>query len=73
MPRERTVRLHLDGTGLPTGRPELSTLIDRVGALAFRAAALTTTQEHREVLRTLLERLDTLGLGNDGASTRGAR
>ncbi|MEH0432801.1 DNA-binding protein [Streptomyces stelliscabiei] len=70
VPRERTVRLHLDGTGLPTGRPELSTLIDRVGALAFRAAALTTTQEHREVLRTLLERLDTLGLGNDGASTR---
>ncbi|MFF6783308.1 DNA-binding protein [Streptomyces sp. NPDC012510] len=70
VPEEPTARLHLDGTGLPTGFPALPTLIDRVGALAFRAAAGTTTAEHREVLRTLLERLDTLGLAGDAASAR---
>ncbi|UUU36065.1 DNA-binding protein [Streptomyces sp. CA-210063] len=70
VPDEPAVRLHLDGPALPTGAPELRTLIDRATALAFRAAAGTTTEEHREALRALLERFDALGLGDSTTSER---
>ncbi|MFF0201480.1 DNA-binding protein [Streptomyces sp. NPDC005017] len=62
VPAERTVQLHLDGPALPSGQPDLATLLDRVTALAFRAAAGTTTEEQREVLSLLLGRFDALGL-----------
>ncbi|MFJ5774282.1 DNA-binding protein [Streptomyces sp. NPDC093094] len=62
VPAERTAQLHLDGPALPCGQPDLETLLTRVTALAFRAAAGTTTEEHREVLSTLLAGLDALGL-----------
>ncbi|GAB7102471.1 DNA-binding protein [Streptomyces phaeofaciens JCM 4814] len=68
VPEERTVSLHLDGPELPTGQPDLETLLDRLPALAFRAAAGTTTEEHREVLRTLLTGFGTLGLAGSGAA-----
>jgi hypothetical protein len=55
-------RLHLDGHRLPVGQPGLETLLDRVTALAFRAAARTTPDDHREALRALLAEFDTLGL-----------
>ncbi|MES5820639.1 DNA-binding protein [Streptomyces sp. RG80] len=55
-------RLHLDGHRLPTGQPELDTLPERASALAYRAAVATTTEEHRETLRTLLAAFDRLGL-----------
>ncbi|MET9730495.1 DNA-binding protein [Streptomyces sp. NPDC006458] len=67
VPAERTAPLHLDGPGLPSGQPDLETLLDRVTALAFRAAAATTTEEHREVLRTLLAGFDALGLLTDAS------
>ncbi|MEU4083201.1 DNA-binding protein [Streptomyces aureus] len=54
--------LHLDGRKVPVGRPGLETVLDRVPALAFRTAAATTTDEHREVLRALLTEIDALGL-----------
>lgn len=70
VPEGPTGRLHLDGPALPTGEPELTTLIDRATALAFRAAAGTTAEEHREALRTLLGRLVELGLAGGTTSTR---
>ncbi|MDH6219742.1 DNA-binding protein [Streptomyces pseudovenezuelae] len=63
-------RLHLDGTELPSGQPELHTLLDRTAALAFRAAAGTTADEHREALRQLLAGFDRLGLGQGGTTGR---
>ncbi|GHE50722.1 DNA-binding protein [Streptomyces capitiformicae] len=63
VPEERTARLHLDGPGLHSGQPEMETLVDRVRALSFRAAAGTTSGKHREALRTLLGEFDALGLG----------
>ncbi|WP_406119984.1 DNA-binding protein [Streptomyces sp. NBC_00989] len=55
-------RLHLDGPELPTGQPELRTLLGRATALAHRAAAGTTADGHREALRQLLAGFDALGL-----------
>ncbi|MFE7842567.1 DNA-binding protein [Streptomyces sp. NPDC057474] len=69
-PEGPTVRLHLDGPGLPTGHPELGSLTDRAAAIAFRAAAGTTAEEHREALRVLLDRFDALGLGVGTSSER---
>ncbi|MFF6973785.1 MULTISPECIES: hypothetical protein [Streptomyces] len=63
-------RLHLDGQEVPTGQPELLPLIARMPALAFRAAAGTTTEEHREALRHLLAGFDRLGMGGAGESGR---
>ncbi|MBK3566239.1 DNA-binding protein [Streptomyces sp. MBT62] len=63
-------RLHLDGPELPIGQPELRTLLGRVTALAHRAAACTTTDEHREALRQLLAGFEQLGLGQSGAAGR---
>ncbi|WP_345620916.1 DNA-binding protein [Streptomyces ziwulingensis] len=70
VPAERTVRLHLDGPALPAGEPDLLTLLGRTTALAYRAAAGTTAEEHREVLRALLTECDTLGLGAAAGSGR---
>ncbi|MEV7288741.1 DNA-binding protein [Streptomyces sp. NPDC093252] len=56
-------RLHLDGPEVPAGQPGLRSLIVRASALAFRAAAGITTEEHREALRQLLAGFDRLGLG----------
>ncbi|MEI5520117.1 DNA-binding protein [Streptomyces brasiliscabiei] len=70
VPEERTVRLHLDGPELPAGNLELVSLADRAPAIAFRAAAGTTAEEHREALRTLLDRFRTLGLGVGALSGR---
>ncbi|MFJ6656783.1 DNA-binding protein [Streptomyces sp. NPDC091377] len=63
-------RLHLDGPELPAGQLELGTLIARVSAVAYRAAAGTTTDEHREALRALLAGLDRLGMGGSAESGR---
>ncbi|MFE9604330.1 DNA-binding protein [Streptomyces hokutonensis] len=56
-------RLHLDGPELPVGQPELHTLLGRATALAFRAAAGTTTDGHREAIQQLLAVFEQLGLG----------
>lgn len=63
LPDRPDVRLHLDGHPLTVGQPDLESLLDRTAALAYRAASGTTTEEHREVLRTLLAEFDRLGLG----------
>ncbi|QDY81428.1 DNA-binding protein [Streptomyces qinzhouensis] len=63
-------RLHLDGPEVPTGQPELLPLIARMSALAYRAAAGTTTDEHREALRRLLAEFDRLGMGGSPESGR---
>lgn len=60
VPAERTASLHLDGAELPSGRLTLETVFACGAALAFRAAAGTTSEDDRAVLRTLLERLDAL-------------
>ncbi|WP_333767473.1 DNA-binding protein [Streptomyces sp. IBSBF 2435] len=58
----QTARLHLDGRQLPFGRPGLGALIDRAAAMAFRAAAGTTAEDHRTALCALLAEFDALGL-----------
>ncbi|MFD7549390.1 DNA-binding protein [Streptomyces sp. NPDC059816] len=63
-------RLHLSGPELPVGRPELSTVIARMSTVAYRAAAGTTTDEHREALRLLLAGFDRLGMGGSAESDR---
>ncbi|MDN3027308.1 DNA-binding protein [Streptomyces sp. S.PB5] len=62
LPGRPDARLHLDGHPLPVGQPDLQSLLERTTALAYRAASGTTTEEHREVLRTLLAEFDRLGL-----------
>lgn len=62
LPDRPDARLHLDGHPLPTGQPDLETVLDRATALAYRAASGTTSEEHRDVLRTLLAEFDRLGL-----------
>lgn len=63
-------RLHLDGRELPTGYLNVQTLVDRAAALAFRAAAGMTAEEHREALLALLGRFDALGLSGGAGSER---
>ncbi|WP_191971565.1 DNA-binding protein [Streptomyces luteolifulvus] len=70
VPEGPAVRLHLEGPGLPSGQPELEALVDRATALAYRAAAGTTSEEHREALRALLAGFDALGLGASAAPER---
>ncbi|MFE9880353.1 DNA-binding protein [Streptomyces sp. NPDC005784] len=57
-----TARLHVDGRRFPAGQPSLENLLDRVASLAFRAAARTTSDDHREALHALLAEFDVLGL-----------
>ncbi|TQJ85411.1 DNA-binding protein [Streptomyces sp. SLBN-31] len=68
LPDLTDVRLHLDGHPLPSGQPDLETLLERATALAYRAASCTTAEEHREVLRTLLAEFDRLGLTPDDST-----
>ncbi|MGW3651225.1 DNA-binding protein [Streptomyces sp. NPDC000878] len=56
------VRLHFDGPEVPWARLDWDSLPDLPVAAAFRAAAATTRQEHREALGELLRELDTQGL-----------
>ncbi|MET7981874.1 DNA-binding protein [Streptomyces sp. NPDC005281] len=57
-----TALLHLDGRRVPVGQPSLETLLDRVPALAYRTAAHTTPDDHREALHALLAEFDALDL-----------
>ncbi|GAB2934908.1 DNA-binding protein [Micromonospora polyrhachis] len=59
---EPAVRLHLDGPSLPDALDWWS-LLGGVAAVAYRAVAAVTPDEHRETLRALLTELDQLGLG----------
>ncbi|WP_328980442.1 DNA-binding protein [Streptomyces canus] len=68
LPALPDVRLHLDGHPLPSGQPDLETLLERATALAYRAASGITAEEHREVLRALLAEFDRLGLAPDGST-----
>ncbi|MGC5333469.1 hypothetical protein [Micromonospora sp. DT62] len=55
------VRLHLDGPSLPSTLDWWS-LLGGVAAVAYRAVAAVTPDEHRETLRALLAELDGLDL-----------
>ncbi|MFF7135489.1 DNA-binding protein [Streptomyces sp. NPDC008196] len=68
LPDLADVRLHLDGHPLPSGQPDLATLLETTTALAYRAACATTGQEDREVLCTLLAEFDRLGLTPDDST-----
>lgn len=68
LPDLADVRLHLDGHSLPSGQPDLATLLETTTALAYRAACATTGQEDREVLCTLLAEFDRLGLTPDDSA-----
>ncbi|MEV0609550.1 hypothetical protein AB0I61_24595 [Polymorphospora rubra] len=59
---EPVVRLHLDGPSLPNGL-DWWPLLGGVAAVAYRAVAAATPDEHRETLRALLTELDRLDLG----------
>jgi hypothetical protein len=63
------VRLHLDGPTLPAAH-DWTPLLGGLAAVAYRAVAAVTPDEHRETLRALLTELDRLGLG---AATEPAR
>ncbi|MFD3522911.1 DNA-binding protein [Streptomyces sp. NPDC058653] len=56
------VRLHLDGSPLPSDDTEWDELLGSTPALAFRAASVTTAPEHRAALGELLAELDTIGM-----------
>ncbi|MEU4381333.1 DNA-binding protein [Micromonospora echinofusca] len=58
---EPAVRLHLDGPSLPSTLNWWS-LLDGVAAVAYRAVAAVTPDEHRETLAALLTELDGLDL-----------
>ncbi|MFF0016311.1 DNA-binding protein [Streptomyces sp. NPDC005374] len=68
LPALPDARLHLDAHPLPSGQPDLETLLERVTALAYRTASGTTAEEHREVLRALLAEFDRLGLTPDDST-----
>ncbi|WP_200307043.1 DNA-binding protein [Streptomyces adelaidensis] len=70
VPDGPTARLHLDGRELPVGQPDMGTLLDRAMAVAFRAAAGTTSEEHRDALSALLTEFDALGLSSADGSAR---
>ncbi|MEV6016974.1 DNA-binding protein [Streptomyces sp. NPDC051997] len=56
--------LHFDGRRVPVGQLGLEALLAGVPALALRAAACTTSDEHRSALRMLLAEFDTLRLAS---------
>ncbi|MEV0806360.1 hypothetical protein [Micromonospora sp. NPDC050200] len=58
---EPAVRLHLDGPSLPNAL-DWWPLLGGVAAVAYRAVAAVTPDEHRETLRALLTELDRLDL-----------
>ncbi|MFJ8582324.1 hypothetical protein [Micromonospora sp. NPDC093277] len=59
---EPAVRLHLDGPSLPNAM-DWWRLLGGVAAVAYRAVAAVTPDEHRDTLRALLTELDRLDLG----------
>ncbi|GIG90529.1 DNA-binding protein [Plantactinospora endophytica] len=59
--RGPAVRLHIDGPSLPDAL-DWSRLLDGVAAVAYRAVAAVTPDEHREPLRALLTELGRLDL-----------
>ncbi|WTK83324.1 DNA-binding protein [Streptomyces sp. NBC_01511] len=59
---EEAVRVHLDGPPLPGDRTDWEKLLGSAAVVAYRAAAVTTEQEHRAALNELLVELNTLGL-----------
>ncbi|MFD2762583.1 hypothetical protein [Micromonospora eburnea] len=59
---ESAVRLHLDGPSLPNTMGWWR-LLGGVAAVAYRAVAAVTPDDHRETLRALLTELDGLDLG----------
>lgn len=63
-------RTHLDGSDLPWGAVELATIVDGAAAIAYRAAAPTTTQPDRETLLDLLRDVDAPGLASTADSGR---
>lgn len=66
------VRLHLDGPALPTALQWWSVL-DRATAVAYRAVAAVTPDEHRATLRALLTELDRLDLSTAAEPARWRR
>ncbi|MEU4565308.1 hypothetical protein [Micromonospora sp. NPDC023956] len=66
------VRLHLDGPPLPSALAWWPVL-DGVAAVAYRAVAAVTPDEHRETVRALLTELDRLGLAEVGEPPRWRR
>ncbi|MER5334471.1 hypothetical protein [Micromonospora sp. NPDC002717] len=69
---EPAVRLHLDGPSLPAALDWWS-LLGGVAAVAYRAVAAVTPDEHRETLRALLTELDRLDLSTVAEPTRWRR
>ncbi|MEU6075385.1 hypothetical protein [Micromonospora sp. NPDC047074] len=69
---EPAVRLHLDGPALPAALDWWS-LLGGLAAVAYRAAAAVTPDDHRETLRALLTELDRLDLSTAAEPTRWRR
>lgn len=69
---EPAVRLHLDGPSLPDAL-RWWTVLGGVAAVAYRAVAAVTPDEHRETLRALLTELDRLDLSTAAEPTRWRR
>ncbi|MFG3417591.1 hypothetical protein ACIBTZ_00805 [Micromonospora sp. NPDC049460] len=69
---EPAVRLHLDGPSLPAALDWWS-LLGGVAAVAYRAVAAVTPDEHRETLRALLTELDRLDLSTVAEPARWRR
>ncbi|WP_434739559.1 hypothetical protein [Micromonospora sp. SH-82] len=68
----QAVRLHLDGVPLPAA-PDWWSLADASAALAYRAVAAVTPQEHRDTLRSLLDELAGLDLVGPTGTARWRR
>ncbi|MEU9507183.1 hypothetical protein AB0D32_12975 [Micromonospora sp. NPDC048170] len=69
---EPAVRLHIDGPSLPSALDWWS-LLGGAAAVAYRAAAAVTPDEHRETLRALLTELDRLDLSTAAGPARWRR
>ncbi|WP_433532927.1 hypothetical protein ACQPYA_13505 [Micromonospora sp. CA-263727] len=71
-PTGQPVRLHLDGASLPNALGWWS-LLGGVAAVAYRAVAAVTPDEHRDTLRALLAELDRLDLSTAAEPARWRR
>ncbi|MEV4499416.1 hypothetical protein AB0J84_27425 [Micromonospora arborensis] len=69
---EPAVRLHLDGPPLPVAL-DWWDVLGAVAAVAYRAVAAVTPDEHRETLRALLTELDRLDLSTAAEPARWRR
>ncbi len=69
---EPDVRLHLDGPSLPNAL-DWWPVLGGIAAVAYRAVAAVTSDEHRETLRALLTELDRLDLSTAAEPTRWRR